>query len=476
MKLRDRLSLTVTGVSALTLLASFTAVYALVTHDELRDLDQALRTQAWAAAHAAVAADPVHPRVEDGIVDVPEAHKGMPEHAAIYGPSGALLSSTRTFGSSVPQLSALGLPSPIPAEGASVGLSLDGVQLRGIVVPAGERGHLLLFAVSRETVDEDMRFLLRVFFGLFSGAMLFTMLGSRWLGERLASDVLSIAAVARSVASGDLAARVGKRSSGARETRELAASLDHMIDQISSLVEAQRTFISHAAHELRSPLATLRGELQLALRRPREPQEYRATLDQVLVDVNQLAQLAEDLLTLARLQAGRVPDAVTACIAEVIGDAVRMAKGGADARHVTLVAPGQGAAASRLFVRGARTELSRAVRNLVDNAVTHGPEGSTVVIAVTVDGPTAFISVQDDGPGVDPVDEALIFSPFYRGAMDRSEDRPGAGLGLAIAREISRAFGGDVLLDTSAGQGARFLIALERAEERPLSSENLEPE
>src|SRR5262249_23533818 len=157
----------------------------------------------------------------------------------------------------------------------------------------------------------------------------------RWLGIRLSSDVQEIAGIARIVARGDLAARSGGRVRGSAETRALAADLDYMISQLAALVTAQRPFISHAAHELMSPLSTLRGELQLALRRPRTVAEHQAVLAQALRDVEALVLLSEDLLTLARVEVSGAAETVTA-LSDLVADAMRAAKGGAVTRNVEL--------------------------------------------------------------------------------------------------------------------------------------------
>jgi two-component system heavy metal sensor histidine kinase CusS len=231
-------------------------------------------------------------------------------------------------------------------------------------------------------------------------------------------------------------------------------------------MNAQRTFVSHAAHELRSPLATLRGELQLALRRERSAAEYRAAVEQALADVEELRQLAEDLLTLARVQkAGRPHNGGTVDVRTIVVDAVHMARGHADSHHVAVLAPGTDDGVLSIPVRGVARDLARALRNLLDNAVSHSPEGGTVhlSVAVTTGGRAIDIAVEDEGPGVDEADLDRIFTPFWRGSNEES-GAPGAGLGLAIAREIARGHEGDIVVDKPAsGRGARFVLRVPRA-------------
>lgn len=466
MRLKTRVTLAVTAVTAVTLSASFVAVSLLVARDETRDLDQALLAQASIAAELALLHNADRPVATEGSAEVPERLDPTTRYMATYDADGSLISSSRNFGGAPPTRSDL-VESPPPKEGTAVNLSSGGVGLRGVVVPMGSRGQTLLYAASRRTVDDDLWFISRVVSVIFVAAMLLTSLVARWLSGRLSSDVQAIAGVARDVAQGDLAARVGVGARGSAETRMLAADMDHMIGQLGALVTAQRTFISHAAHELRSPLATIRGELQLALRRPREAAEYRGAIEEVLTDVESLAVLAEDLLTLARVQAGSpspgpggglAPAAMP--LGEAVAEALRMARGAADERGVALVEASADRGWSDLCVRGARGEIARALRNLVDNAVAHSPAGGRVEVRIERSGSRAVIAVTDEGPGVAPEDRRSIFEPFYRGSKDQGGDRPGAGLGLTIARGIARAHGGDVALDEGHEAGSRFLLEL----------------
>jgi two-component system heavy metal sensor histidine kinase CusS len=234
-----------------------------------------------------------------------------------------------------------------------------------------------------------------------------------------------------------------------------------MIAKLEALVLAQRRFISHAAHELMSPLTTLRGELQLAQRRHRSIAEHEETLALALSDVDALVTLSEDLLTLARAE-NAAPATQTASVADIVAQALRAAEGSARMRNVALVCPDLPLGAE-LSVSGVTRELSRALRNLVDNAVSHSKADDQVRVRVSALPSRVEISVQDAGPGVPSVDSEQIFEPFFRGARERGQTDQGVGLGLSIAREIARRLGGDVVLDTSCVNGARFVLQLPRS-------------
>jgi two-component system heavy metal sensor histidine kinase CusS len=449
MRFHNRLTLGLLGVTASTLLASFATVYVLVERDELRDLDLALLAQAETVAR--------QPSIE-GDARVPEKPAtSIVRFAALYGDDGSAKIYTRAFGDrGPPPLTALGVDR-LTSEGVSVELVAAERRLRGVVVPT-ERGPLL-FAVSRRSVDEDLRYLARVLAALFVGALAIITIIARWLGRRLAEDVTVVARTARAVAAGDLSARVGPGAGrGSDETRTLANDLDLMIAQLETLMSVQRTFISHAAHELRSPLATLRGELQLALRRERNTDEYRAAVEKALIDAEELAQLTEDLLTLARVQHGPsdTDRSTTIGVRALVADATRMARGQATAHGVRIDGPSGDAIES--VVTGGRIDLARALRNLIDNAVTHSPEGGVVNVSARAHDQTSVeIVVEDDGPGVDEDDADRIFTPFWRASGEEGHDT-GAGLGLAIAREIARQHGGDIILERGRARGAGFAL------------------
>ncbi|MCY1006495.1 HAMP domain-containing sensor histidine kinase [Nannocystis pusilla] len=466
MKLRNRLVAAVTGVTVVALALSFVPLYLLIRALEISDLDNALFRQATALAqHLPGTYYAGHP-LDEGHADVPESIDPTPRYTAIYGPDTVLETASESFAGQAPgTLAALGLRHALPWDGVAVDLELGEARLRGVVMPTGDQGEALLYAVSKSTVEDDTTTLFELLLLIFVCAAGATALIARWLGERLARDVHSVAHVARLVAEGDLAARVGDpRVMGADETRSLATDLDHMISRLDEVVSSQRRFISHAAHELRSPLASLRGELQLALRRDRDVDEYRAALREMLSSVDALIALAEDLLRLARAQGGAPATRGRARVADVVREAVRMARGHLDDRGVTIAVP-PAIDEFPVEVRGGAADLTRALRNLIDNAVVHSPPGGEVRVEVVVVEGGVELAVVDQGPGIPVEDQPHIFTPFFRGAG--GENHEGAGLGLAIARGLTEGSGGRLALDTRHTGGARMVLHLAFAESVP---------
>jgi two-component system heavy metal sensor histidine kinase CusS len=454
MKLRDRLTLTFTLVTALALVASFLITYLLVERDELRELDRALLVQAEHTAALASLRGGDDPSVLEGPGEAVEPPSLTVRYAALYDRAGALKAATKSFEKAPKTLSELGL-APDALAAAPVDVFVRGAHLRGVLLPMGER-RLLLYALSRAGVDADLRFLVRVFSGLLVAATFLTWIVARALGLLLSRDVDAIGAVAEAVAAGDLNARVGGHASGTVETHKLAERLDEMITRLAELVRSQRVFVSSAAHELRSPLTSLRGELELALRRERSTAEYKETIERALADAVALVSLADDLLALARVddRKSSAKEEVV-LVRDVVDDAKRMSRGNAEARHVRVV-DANDIDDARIAV--SRQDGARALRNLLDNAISHTPDGGAVSIVAARNGEAVKIAVEDQGPGVSAEDEPLIFAPFYRGATERAGEGVGAGLGLSLAREIARAHGGDIALDRTYEKGARFVL------------------
>lgn len=215
------------------------------------------------------------------------------------------------------------------------------------------------------------------------------------------------------------------------EVQRLAVTLNDMLSRLEVARDRQRAFVADAAHELRSPLASLRTQLEIAARRSPE-----LSTEDLLAEIDRLSRLVDDLLLLARMDAGMVapPRSEQVDMAEV---ARGMAK-----RHdgVEVVAP-----AEVPLVTGDRDQLSRVVANLLDNAVRHAR--TTVRVAVSSAAGEVVVRVSDDGPGIAAEDRARVFERFTRLDDSRARDDGGVGLGLAIVADLVRAHGGTVALD-----------------------------
>jgi signal transduction histidine kinase len=248
-------------------------------------------------------------------------------------------------------------------------------------------------------------------------------------------------------------ARLPVPSSG-DEVARLAATLNDMLDRLAAGGARQRAFVADAAHELRSPLASIRTQLEVARLHP-DGADWDDTAAGVLVDVARLSRLVDDLLLLARLDDARAPG--RRAVEPVDLAAAAASAAGRPGRRVPVDLAEAHGADGPVVVRADSDTVARILDNLLSNADRYA--ASRVGLAVArVDG-TGTLTVTDDGPGIPAEARARVFERFARLDASRSQDSGGSGLGLAIVRELAASYGGTVrLLD--ADPGLRAVVAL----------------
>ncbi len=234
------------------------------------------------------------------------------------------------------------------------------------------------------------------------------------------------------------------------EVARLARTMNAMLDRLQAASSRQRAFVGDASHELQGPIAALRTQLEVALAHP-ENTDWVATAHDLSADSERMERLVRDLLYLARNDAAgsRAPDDPVDLDDVVLDEAVRLRA--ATSHHVDT------SGVSAAPIRGSRDELTRLVRNLLENAKRHA--ASTVRLELGLRDAEAVLVVADDGPGVPPQHRAQVFERFYRVDAARARDSGGSGLGLSIAQAIAHRHGGRIELD-GAGPGACFVVRL----------------
>ncbi|MFF9577012.1 ATP-binding protein [Streptomyces rubiginosohelvolus] len=249
-------------------------------------------------------------------------------------------------------------------------------------------------------------------------------------------------------ASEDLARRVPEPDSR-DEIAALARTTNETLTVLEASVERQRRFVADASHELRSPIASLRTQLEVA-----EAHPELLDLPGAVADTVRLQVLAADLLLLARLDAGEKPGGGTVELGALVREEVSQRTG--DRIAVAVEVPEGGA----FEVNGSRGQLSRVVGNLLDNAQRHAED--SVAVSVAADGRGVRVEVRDDGAGVPEDERERIFERFVRLDDARSRDDGGAGLGLAIARDVAARHGGTLTVHRADEGGAAFRLWLPR--------------
>jgi signal transduction histidine kinase len=223
--------------------------------------------------------------------------------------------------------------------------------------------------------------------------------------------------------------------------------------------DAQRRFVADASHELRTPAALIRANAEVLEREGLVADDGRPLAGDIVAESDRLARLVGDLLQLASSDAtGLVLERKPVDLAPVAADTVRQVAALAAERGVLVRSEDPSGGPS--LVSGDRDRLVQLLVILLDNAIDHAPDGTTVTVAIERAGPRIELSVADQGPGIPPSERARIFEPFTRLPGVRRERAGGTGLGLAIARRIASAHDGTIRVDDAPGGGARFVVAL----------------
>jgi signal transduction histidine kinase len=436
--IRVRLMLVFALAMACVIGAMSVLVYLRVGSALLRSVDQTLRAQARESL--------VHARDEHGLVD-PDAAGGR-TLAELFSPTGSRVRAT----ASTPQL--------LDHEDASASAqgqsfyrteSLPGLagRWRVLAVPA-PRGEAIAVARSLSERDDALR---RISRELLIAGPLAVLLASL-AGYGLAAAALSPVEAMRRRAAGVSASAPGTLPvpPARDEISRLAVTLNAMLSRLQSSLEHERRFVADASHELRTPVALLRTELELALRRPRSADELRLALASALVETERLSQLADDLLLLARTEDGSLPLRKEPTAASSVLETVarRFAPRARESGRPLRARP------TSAVVSADPNRLEQALDNLVENAFSYGA-GEVEIFAELRNG-SVDLHVADRGPGFDEAFLERAFDRFSR--ADEARGEGGAGLGLSIVQLIAEAHGGYATATNRPGGGADVWLSL----------------
>lgn len=441
MTFRFRTALVVLVLTAVTMGGAFAVVWERFVESQRRQLDVALLEVARREASEAEAGDL---RFTDAPGPSANAVGPLPKYGVIYTLTGRPVSTTPNWTAET----APPMPRLVPLD-QGFDFEQDGQPLRGVLVAVPGSTMRVLLATPRDDLEDDARILARAMTIAFAVGCVWAGIVAFGVATRLTREHSLVGSVARRVANGDTSARVAFRSSD-RDLRQLADDLNTMIERLVGLLAVQDRFIAHAAHELRTPLTALRIELEHALRTATDRSDYESAVKGALESARRLSDLAEDLLSLARAKSAPA-QAVEVDLAEPLAEAIGEVAPLGRSRDVFIENDAAGG-----LVLGDRRGLARLFRNVLENAIRYSPPATRVRVSVARSDEGTEVNIRDEGPGIDESDVERIFEPFARGA--RRGDAQGTGLGLTIARELARSFGGD--LRVSPGPGGRFSVHL----------------
>jgi len=286
------------------------------------------------------------------------------------------------------------------------------------------------------------------------GAMILVLVGiaSVWFSRRLARPLDQLANAARQFGAGDTAARANLHR--ADEVGDVGRAFDEMADRTARVLRSQRQLMGDVSHELRTPLARIRVALELAAE---DPVAAGDVLSDVGTDLDEIDQLIGDILTTARLDGEHAKiDREATSVTELAERATRRFK----ARHPQRTL--ERSASDDRAIQCDPLLLRRAIDNLLDNAAKYSESDTPVTLAIQPNGTSVAFEIVDRGIGMSATELDLAFTPFWRADDSRTRKTGGVGLGLALARRIARAHGGDVTLSSRPGQGttARLEVPL----------------
>lgn len=460
MSIRTRLTLWYGGILALILLLFGGALYTILHGSLLSGIDRTLaRTaaQVQASARRQIAITP--PFNWEEVITLPplDVFAAPGVFVQVRHPNGTVAAtSANLLGQELPELP--GSDAEQVLKGAvdlrTVRVGTVRVRLRSeAIVADGRAVGMLQVGASLQQVDEALVRLLRLLLAGGGLGLLLAVLGGSLLSRQALAPISRVTETARRIAhTDDLGERIA--APGVQdEVGRLVSTFNEMLDRLQRLFQGQQRFITDLSHELRTPLAAIRGNLEVLQRGAgADPEMLQESLRDIEREVARLSRMVADLLALARADAGmhleRRPVQLDALLLEVYREARHLARG----IEVRLGSEDQ------VEIEGDPDRLKQLLLNLVDNALKFTPPGGTVTLSLYREGPWACLSVQDTGPGIAPEDLPHLFERFYRGRT--AGRRGGMGLGLSIARWIADEHGGQITVETRAGEGSTFTVWL----------------
>lgn len=318
------------------------------------------------------------------------------------------------------------------------------------IIKEGRMIGVILVAHPIDVIEDSLSALVSAMSVVYVSLVLLTTFGGYLLAKKATQPISEMTEKITRITAENLNERVMVHRTG-DEIEELSETFNSLMDRLDSAFSRERQFIGDVAHELKTPLATLQGEIELALTKKRKSDEYRRALREALTDARRLGETLRNILDLAwsrtDTKLGRVD------LSAALNDLNEVAKKLALAKRITVKSDIN----KGIYVLGKKDKLSRAVLNLIDNAIKFTPPRGKVEIVLKKAGSQALVEVADAGVGISKADLPHIFERFYRG---NKTETTGSGLGLPIARAIIEAMRGRITITRGKGGGTIARIHL----------------
>ena len=456
-----RLTIWYTSLLTVTFLFLGGVAYGLLAYSLARDMDNALNGVAEVMARKArLEGAPIFPSQVDETFRRFFGFSPFEYYTDIFNPRGQRDPRHSPFQSNGVSLSeqalrnaAQGLPTyeTIPSTGP-----YPVRVLTKPVVAAGRVSNLVQVGMSLENIHKTRQRFLLILGSMLPFGLLLAGGGGWLLARRALRPVDQMTRTAQRISGEYLGERI-RESGSDDELDRLARTLNDMLGRLDSAFHQMRKFSADASHELKTPLTILKGEMEVALRSPRSPEEYQRVLASGLEEIDRINHLVDGLLLLARVDAGmlqleRQPIALEKLLQE-IGEQMNVVA----ASHSVDLQEGE---LEPVTLMGDREHLRRLFLNLVDNAIKYTEAGGSVTLSLKADRNRATVAVVDTGVGLSKEDRQHIFNRFHRSTETRSRDAKGVGLGLSIAQSIAKAHGGRIEVASTPGKGSTFKVVL----------------
>jgi signal transduction histidine kinase len=309
------------------------------------------------------------------------------------------------------------------------------------------------------SLEDDARFL-ETFRKVFVPSIMIIMVFSTLIGWFMASHALAglkgVTKTALDISEGAFEKRVQVHAKG-DEIEQLAVAFNRMLDRIHDLVKGLREVTDDIAHDLRTPIARIRGLAEAELNAGKSGDESKKLAADTVEECDNLLHMINTMLEISETEAGiGQASKVQAELTQVIGEALDLFRPIAEEKNIHLVSQ----LPDRVIIRGNIHGLQRIVVNLLDNAIKYTPAGGTVSVSLRDENDPVEIVVHDTGIGISEEDLPLVFNRLYR--CDSSRSQPGFGLGLSLALAVARAHGGNITATSQPGRGSTFTVTLAR--------------
>jgi signal transduction histidine kinase len=344
----------------------------------------------------------------------------------------------------------------------TVSLGAEHEPYRAMIGGVSRLGQRQVLAVAEplEPVTDSVERVVTLLLVAVPAALLAAALGGWWLARKALLPVGRMTSKAGQIGIDRLGERIAVPRP-ADELSRLAVTLNAMLDRLQRGVADKQRFVAHASHDLRTPLAVMRAELDVSLRGGGVAGPARAVLESVREEVDRMSRTVDNLLTLAQADEGQL-QLLTKPLAmsEAVGAAIRSLAPTAAAKGLALHEENALPAGDPGFVEADAHRLHQVLVNLMENAIKYTPRGGEVAARTWRCADEVGVTVRDTGPGIPPDSLAQVFDPFFRVDGARRRTSGGSGLGLAICREIAEAHGGRVWVESEEGGGSAFSLAL----------------